>query len=66
MRYRDLSFPPSLESKKKQQLGNESVLKIMINDAINLFFETAISILAVSNHNSFRVLFDKNAVVYFI
>jgi len=29
-------------------------------------FLTAISILAISNHNSFRVLFDKIASVYFI
>ena len=29
-------------------------------------FQTAISILLISNHNSFRVLFDKIASVYFI
>jgi len=29
------------------------------------FCETAISILAISNHNNFRVLFDKIASVYF-
>jgi len=29
-------------------------------------FKTAISILVISNHNSFRVLFDKIASVYFI
>ena len=34
-------------------MGNESVPKIIINDAINSFFQTAISILAISNHNSF-------------
>ena len=30
------------------------------------FSETAISILVISNRNSFRVLFDKIASVYFI
>ena len=38
--------------------------KITINDTINLFFQTAISTLAISNHNSFRVLCDKIASVY--
>jgi len=32
----------------------------------NLFFKTAICILVISNHNSFRVLSDKIASVYFI
>jgi len=38
------------------------------NDTVNLFFKTAIriSILVISNYNSFRVLFDKIASVYFI
>ena len=45
---------------------NERVPKVVTNDAINVFFETAISILEISNHNSFRVLFDKIACVYFI
>jgi len=48
------------------RIGNESVPNIIINDTINLFFKTAVSILVVSNHNSFRVLFDKIASVYFI
>ena len=39
--------------------GNDSVPKIIINDTINSFL-TAISIFAISNRNSFRVLFDKN------
>jgi len=30
------------------------------------FFRIAISILVISNHNSFRLLFDKIAYVYFI
>jgi len=48
-------------------IGNESVPKIIIRDALNLFFfESAISILVISNHNSFGVLFDKIASVYFI
>ena len=47
------------------RIGNESVAKITINDTIN-FFKAAISILVISNHNSFRVLFDKMAFVYFI
>ena len=39
-------------------IGNESVPKIIIiNNTI--IFLTAISILAISNHNSFRVLFEK-------
>ena len=39
---------------------------IIINNTINLVFKTAISILVISNHNSFRVLFGKMASVYFI
>jgi len=34
-------------------IWNESVPKIIINNAINLFLKTAINILAISNHNSF-------------
>ena len=47
-------------------IGNESVGNIIINDTINLIFKTAIGIFLISNHNSFRVLFDKIASVYFI
>ena len=47
------------------RIGNESVLKIIVNNTINLFFKTAIGILVISNHNSFRVLFDKIASMYF-
>ena len=32
---------------------------IVINDTVNLFSKTAISILVISRHNSFRVPFDK-------
>jgi len=42
------------------------VPKIITNDTINLLFLIAISILLISNHNSFRVLLDKIASVYFI
>jgi len=47
-------------------IGNESVPKITINDTISRFFKTAISVLAISNHNSFRMLFDKIASIYLI
>jgi len=42
-------------------IGNESLPKIIINNTINLFFklQSTTSILVTSNHNSFRVLFDK-------
>jgi len=57
------SFLPSV----RRPIGNESALKIMVNNIINLLFLTAISILAISNHNSFPALFDqKIASVYFI
>ena len=42
-----------------------SVPKIIINNTINLFSKTTISILAISNHDNFRVLFDEIASVYF-
>jgi len=45
---------------------DESMPKIVMNDTINLFFKTEISILVISNHKSFQVLFDKIASVYFI
>ena len=48
-------------------IGKESVPKIIINDTVNLFFLTAIGVLLISNHNnSFRVLLDKIASVYFV
>jgi len=46
--------------------GNESVPKIIVNNKVNLFFKTANNILVISNHNSFRVLFDNIASVYFL
>ena len=47
-------------------IGNERVPEIIINDTINLIFKSAVNILVMSNHNSFRVLFDNFASVYFI
>ena len=47
-------------------IGNESVPEIILNNTINLFLKTAISISVISNHNRFRVLFHKIASVYFI
>jgi len=41
-------------------IGNESGPKIIIND--KFIFKTAISILLISKHNSFRVLFDNNFI----
>ena len=41
--------------------------KIIINNTINLFFKLiAISILVITNRNSFRVPSDEIATVYFI
>jgi len=37
-----------------------------MNDIIHFLFKTASSILVISNHNGFPVLFDKIASVYFI
>ena len=46
-------------------VGNESVPTIIINNTINLFLLTAISILVISNHDRLRVLFDKkNSYIY--
>ena len=52
--------------RKIHRIGNESVPKVIINNTINLFFKAAVSMLVISNHNGFRVLFDKTASVYFI
>ena len=46
------------------EVSNLGVPKIIIDDAVS-FLKTAISILVMSNHNSFRVLLDKVASVYF-
>jgi len=45
---------------------NRSQPKVTINDAMKFFSQTAISMLVISIHNTFRVLFDKIASVYFI
>ena len=45
-------------------IENESVPEITINNAINVFL-TGMTILVISNHNSFRVLFDKIASMSF-
>ena len=42
----------------------KSVPKIIINDN-KTFFLNWISILVISNHNSFQVLFDEIASIYF-
>ena len=56
-----------LESVSISGTGNESVQKIIINSTINLcFFENPVSILVISNHNSFQLLFDKIASVVFV
>jgi len=47
-------------------IGNDSVPIVITNDTMSLFFKLHVSSLAISNrHNSFRVLFDKIASVYF-
>ena len=58
--------PSTLLSYYSVTIGKESVPKIIINNAINVFFKPAISILVISNRNSFRVPFDKIASVYFV
>jgi len=42
------------------------VPKIIVNNTLNWFLKTAISILVFSNHNSFGALFDEIASVYYI
>ena len=49
-----------------RQNNRESVPNIILNNTINLFFSTAISILLISNRKSLRVLFDKIVSVHFI
>jgi len=39
---------------------------MIINGTIHLFLKTAISILVISNHTSFRVLFEKKLLPYFL
>ena len=47
-------------------MGSESVPKNIVNNAIKLFLKAAIGSSAISNRNSFRVLFEKIAYVYFV
>ena len=44
--------------------GNASVPKIIINSTIKSLFITALGILVISHHNSFRVLFEIINFVY--
>ena len=51
----------------KSHIGKESVPKIIINDTINFFLKMQTSLLVIiSNHNSFRVLFDEIASAFFL
>jgi len=71
-----LLVPPALSLRLHHRLDiyrvymgkefNESMLKIILNNTIKLFIKTAISISVISNHNSFRALFDKISSVYLI
>jgi len=45
-------------------IRDESVPKTVINNNTVNIFKTAVSILVISNHDSFRVLFDKISSVY--
>jgi len=55
----------SIKSEKMVTTRNESVPKIITNDK-KTFLKTAISILVISNRNSFQVLFDEIASVCFV
>ena len=55
----------SLNGHDQIEWGTE-VSEIIVNDTRNFFLKLQISILVISNHNSFRVLFDKITFVYFI
>jgi len=46
-------------------IGSKSVPKIIVNNTVSSFLKTAISILVISNHNGFCVLFDTIASVCF-
>jgi len=59
----DRRTPYRFMDRLRTGIENESV---PINDTIYLFFKTAIIILVISSHDSFRVLFDKIASAYFI
>jgi len=57
---------PSLGSRACIAHRKRKCAEIIANDTMNLVFKTAISVSAISNRNSFWVLFDKVASVYFI
>jgi len=61
-------LPPNQHHQSTEgKIGNESFPKIILNDTTNVFFfKTVISMLVISNHVSFRVLFDKIVSVYFL
>jgi len=69
---RSSTKPQAQNISQRRHYGTEpgplgtSVPKIIINNTINLFSKTTISILAISNHDNFRVLFDEIASVYFL
>jgi len=56
---------PFWHSSGLQQIGNESVPKIIINNRINVFLNCSQHFI-IANQNSFRVLLDKIVFVYFI
>jgi len=49
----------SIGRRDARSVANASVPKVIVNNTINLLFQTAISVLVISNHNSFRVLLTK-------
>ena len=50
----------------KSKIMTTSADGLTINSTVNLILKTVINILVILSHNSFRVLFDKIASVYFI
>jgi len=51
---------------RRRNIGKRRVPKIIISNTTNLLFKTAICILLMSNHNSFCMVFDRIAYVYFM
>jgi len=68
--YRNTSAPCerviTVRARRISCIGNDNVPKSMINSTINNFFNCNQRTLVISNRNSFRVLSDKIASVYFI
>ena len=48
------------------RIGNKSVPKIILDDTMNFFRKLQSAFFVISNHNSFRVLFDKSSSIFFI